>query len=242
MKTQVFLLFFGFFYGLTCLAKYSLPKNLDAGGREALARSLGFGAAMKMAADPRPLGGYDGFQISYSRDYVDISTIKGIGTEGGGDNMLASNSIMVGKGLYYDVDVFLQFTPPQNEEMGSYGAVARASLYTFRALPFVLGGLIHGSLSQYSNLFGSSIFGYDLYLSFEWKSFVLFSGLGQARGIHTFIGGPAGLTGADQNLGVDLLSGHLWGGIAYRSGRWILSGLSEVYFEPLYSVKLGYNF
>jgi hypothetical protein len=223
------------------LGKYNLPKNLDSLGRMAMAKSLGFGSALKMNADPVPLGGYDGFQVSMSRDYIDMGILGGKGVGGSEDSYLVSNSLMFGKGFYYDFDAFFQMTTPQSEDFSSYGSIIRGRLYSFEGFPMVLGGLIHGSLSQASNLFGSNIFGYDLYLFSELSQFILFAGGGQARGTHRFIGGSAGLTGETQDLEVDLLVSHFWAGISYRYERWVVAGLTEVYFEPIYSVKIGYK-
>jgi hypothetical protein len=229
--------------GFACstFAKYDLPRNLDILGQEAMAKSLGFGSGLKMNADPIPLGGYEGFQITLSRDYIDVGALKRRGIDGGQGSYVASNSLMFGKGIFYDFDAFFQMTTPQNEELSSYGSVIRGKLYSLDSWSLVFGGLVHGSFSQLSNLFGSSVFGYDFYMFSEISKFVLFFGAGQARGIHRFIGGASGLTGEDQDLQVDLLATHIWGGISYHHERWIFSGLTEVYFEPIYSLKIGYN-
>lgn len=206
-----------------------------------MAKSLGFGSAVKMNADPVPLGGYEGFQVSMSRDYINTGSLAGKGVGGSEEPYLASNSLMFGKGFFYDFDAFFHMTTPQSEDFSSYGSVIRGKLYAFKRFPLVLGGLIHGSLSQASNLFGSNIFGYDFYLFSELSSFILFAGGGQARGTHRFIGGAAGLTGESQDLEVDLLASHVWAGISFRYENWVVAGLTEVYFEPIYSVKIGYK-
>ena len=237
---------FSFLLSSIGYANYQLPSNLDVNSQQVVARTFGFGTGSKMIADPRPLGGYDGFQTALSYDYVNVSQIKGLGTGGSNDLYFSSSSMTIGKGLFYDFDMFIQMSPPQNNNFSSYGALLRGRLSSFEMASSIIsiGGLIHTSISQFSNFFGSNIYGYDLYLYSELKKFVLFIGAGSARGIHTFGGGASGLTAdsAHETSRVDLMTSHFWGGVSYQFGRWVVAGVSESYFDPVYSFKAAYNF
>jgi hypothetical protein len=224
-------------------AKYDLPRNLTSQNQVTVAESLGFGAATKMIMDPLPLGGYDGFQIGLSQDYVNAGAIEVIGAGKASSAYISSSSFSFGKGFYYDFDTFFQMTSPQNEDFSSYGILLRRKVYSFDSyFPVSVGALVHGGLTQYSNVFGSNIIGFDIYLYSSIYNFVCSVGAGQARGIHTFVGGASGLTGSSRDIEVDLLTKHLWGGVSRHFGRWVVSVMSETYFDSIHSLKLGYNF
>lgn len=242
------------FVSISSFAKYNLPTNLDEHSQEIVARNFGFGTAAKMNGDPLPLGGYDGFQISLSRDYVDVSPLKGLSTDADQERYFTSSRITVGKGLFYDVDVFFQMTSPgilrldNSNDFTNYGAIARKVFYDNEKLPFHVGALIHASISQYANSFGSNIYGIDLYAYTHFDKTAFFLGLGQARGIFTYVGkNPANSSGTSlinstTDSKIDLMSGHTWAGLSHTWGHWVLSATAEDYFDPMYSVVISYNF
>lgn len=226
--------------GHMTFASYNLPQVPTSADQLKIAEVVGFASAAKISTNPQPLGGYDGLQLLVSRDFVNVSTLKGVGTGGTQEDYWPLTRVGIGKGMYYDVDFFFEMTPPQNENFWAYSGMFRRRVYSWDWIH--LGALLHGSISQVQNLFGSNIFGYDLYAYSQWKLFTFFVGGGQARGIHTFIGGASSLTGQTNNIQYDLLASHLWGGSSYAVGRWTVAGIYEKYYEPVYSVKLGYGF
>lgn len=240
--TQLILIFCLTLTTTSTFAKYSLPSNLNAAAQETVAQDFGFGSATKMNLDPRPLGGYQGFQVSVSRDLVNVSRLKTIGTSANQDDYFATSTMMVGKGLFYNIDSFFQMTPPQNDDFSSYGGLIRGTFWNSEIIDLHIGGLVHGSMSQFANTFGSNIVGLDLYAYLGISKFTFSVGLGQAKGIYTFVGSGLVSPATTENTKVDLSSSHGWSGVSYRVDRWIVSAMYENYFDSMYSFKFAYNF
>src|SRR5580692_1102541 len=103
------------FYAVTAGA-FDIPSGLLQPDRQQIVRTLGFDTATKMLDNPYPLGGFSGFEVGLSMEYIDIRDIRTLGCAPGSagcrntsisdETELRYSRLTIGKGLYDDVDVF----------------------------------------------------------------------------------------------------------------------------------------
>src|SRR6266404_3530405 len=101
---------------------FDIPHGLNESDRREIIRTLGVNAATKMLDNPYPLGGYSGFEVGLSTEFIDIRDIRRLGCQPGQPgctNTTVSDEsewrysrLTIGKGLYEDIDVFFHFLTP----------------------------------------------------------------------------------------------------------------------------------
>ncbi len=109
-------------FTLSSHALTSLPKGLSATDRERTLETLGFGSAVKLLSSPYPLGGYSGVEVAVSSEYISMADVAVLGAKTNSRSDLSYFNLTVGKGLYHNVDVLIQFIPmPQEETVSGFG-------------------------------------------------------------------------------------------------------------------------
>lgn len=226
-------------------ARYSLPTQLTSDNQKKVSEILGFSSAAKMNFSPDPLGGYQGLQISVSRDFANLSQIKSVGSSQSDMDYFGSSQLALGKGLYYDFDIFFIMTPPQDQDYSQFGGLLRWRFKEYSEVGVSLGLMAQVSGSQYSSAFGSRNTGADLYSYWSLNKFKFLLGVGQARSISTFVGGSSGLTSSSSSQSedqqVDVLSSHVWGSLSYVWNPWVITLGYDRYVDDNYSLRIGYN-
>src|SRR5476651_1584350 len=101
---------------------FDIPSGLNQSDRREIVRTLGLNSATKMLDNPYPLGGYSGFEIGLSSEFIDIRDIRHLGcapgSAGCGNKTYSDESewnysrLTIGKGLYKDLDIFIHFIAP----------------------------------------------------------------------------------------------------------------------------------
>jgi hypothetical protein len=227
----------------SAVTTFSLPTGLTASDREAALGILGFGSAAKLLASPYPLGGYDGVEVGLSSEYIPLADVASLGNKSNSKSDLNYLNLTLGKGLFYNVDVLLQFIPlPQDEAVSGYGAQIRWGFYETKFMPAALSLVFHGSAMNFNNLLGAHTTGADLIASVNMKDVSLFFGAGQARSVGTFVGGVGGITDSGVTETTDVASPHTVFGISIKMSNVFVALEVDRYVQSTYAGKLGLRF
>lgn len=240
-KIFVFIFFLSSFAGAA-----QLPRKLDDLDRIEVLKILGFGSAAKLNSDPTPLGGHGGFEFFFASDVISIADVQKRGDQSGSGDQIFVSNIGFGKGLFYDIDAYVFFSPLQfQNKYSQMGASVRKVVYTHSDLPLQLSLNFHGSGTNYENLVGLTTTGLDFILSYDWFRDSVSAGLGHGRSIGTFIGdstgGPYGINSTSETYTHDIQQRHWFISVSHRWEKTYLSLQYDRYFEATYSLKLGYR-
>ncbi|MGZ3745338.1 MAG: hypothetical protein ACXWRE_14300 [Pseudobdellovibrionaceae bacterium] len=224
-------------------ATLSLPTNLNSQDRETTLGILGFGSAIKLLSSPYPLGGYDGVEVGLSSEYIPSSDVARLGSKSGSGNDVNYFNLVLGKGLFYNIDVLVQFVPmPQDELISGFGGQVRWGFYEAKFMPAALSLVFHGTSMNFHNLLGAETTGIDLIGSVNMRDVSLFFGAGQARSVGSFIGGTDGITDTGNTETTNISSPHTIFGISIRMSNTFLALEVDRYIQSTYAGKLGFRF
>lgn len=235
----------GFFIFISSQAfsAMSLPKNLTALDREAVLGILGFGSATKLLSSPYPLGGFDGVEVGLNSEYIPLSDVASLGSKSTSRSDINYFNLVLGKGLFYNIDVLMQFIPmPQDESISGFGGQLRWGFYETRFMPAALSWVLHGSSMNFNNLIGSETTGIDLIASVNMRDVSLFFGAGQARSVGSFVGGAGGVTSSGLTETSDVASQHTVFGISIKMSNVFVALEVDRYVQSTYAGKLGLRF
>ena len=243
MIRGLFLLILTAFLCQKTLAGTTLPKGLNENDRKTAAGILSFGSMMKLLSNPYPLGGYDGVEVGFSSEYIPMENVATLGNKSDDKGEYNYYTISFGKGIFYNIDTFLQFTPlPQNEGISNFGAQIRWGFYEAQAFPFSMSLVVTGGGSSFSSLINSTTLGTDLVGVVNMHDVALYFGAGQARSSTKFIGGANGLTDDQETHQVNLTKGHELFGVHVKMDKFFVALEVDRYDEAAYSGKLGMRF
>ena len=256
-----FILLFSFWILLEPDASYglTLPRRLSAQDRQQITQILGLGGTPKILSNPYPLGGYSGFEAGFSVDFINIEEIDRLGCQPGeegcpprdGTNQrpLQLPRVSFGKGLYENIDVFLNFTPPVTQGIVDFGGHLRWSFYQAKFFPLNMSFLAHVSRGNFLDQFISQSSGAKVIAGVNMNQFSIYFGLGYLQSSGTFIGGDVGtgtvsedeprLDNVRNTIQETVFSTHSLVGITYHWRQYFIAGQIDRHFEPVYSLKLG---
>ena len=178
---------------------YDIPKGLSQSDRLEIIRTLGLNAATKLLDNPYPLGGYSGFEIGISMEFIDIENIRQVGCAPGTAGCLNTaysddtewrfSRITIGKGVYKDIDIFFQFIPPVGGvRITDYGGALRWSFYQARFLPINVSAVVDFDQLNYEDSFINLNVGADIIVGVNVENFALYFGGGEVQATGRFIG------------------------------------------------------
>ncbi|MCX7978414.1 MAG: hypothetical protein N2578_05365 [Bdellovibrionaceae bacterium] len=220
-----------------------LPGNLQPHEMETVTRVLGFGSSMRMASKPEPLGGWQGFELSVVSGIIPLADLKAVGT-GVSEDQYSSTALVLGKGLFQDVDTFFQVTPfAPDFGYSGFGAQVRWSLSRPENKPFSTALVFSGSVGSFASLFSSVVTGVDFVAGFYAEDISLFLGVGQGRAIGTFTGGTGGLiAGGASSAEVDVREAHTLLGVEVSLGDGFVAVQADRFSQIAFSAKAGIRF
>lgn len=174
-----------------------LPKGLTQADRADVVQTIGLGSSTKMLTNPYPLGGYSGFEVGYSIEFINIRDINHLGCSVGtagcpnshvpDDDEFRFSRFTIGKGLYHDVDVFFSFAPPiGGSNISDYGAALRWAFYQAEFLPITFSTVFHTNRMNVGDDFIGLNFGAELMMGITVDSFSLYFGGGEIWSKGTF--------------------------------------------------------
>lgn len=220
-----------------------LPRDLsDADQRRAL-EILGFGTAGKILGNPYPLGGYSGVEVGLSSEYVPIDDLASLGSTTQDKGELNYYTLTFSKGLYYNVDTQVYFTPfVQGDNVSSYGGQIRWGFYEAAFFPIAFSAMIQGGGANFNNLINVTTIGADLIATVNIENLALYFGGGRVRAIGKFVGGPGGITDNDETTEQDSVEDHGVFGVNIRFNKFFVAFEIDRYSDSVYSGKLGMRF
>jgi len=181
-----------------CVSRASLqiPTGLTHDDRQQVLRIIGLGMGEKLLSDPYPLGGYSGFEIGLSLENLPTDTIARLGNKlATPQEEITYPKITIGKGVYNNLDFFVQFTPYRRvDELTQFGGLIRWGFYQGQLFPFSTSLLIHANSTNVSNLLMSRTYGADLTAGVSVGTVSIFAGAGYLQANGNFTGGPSGVT------------------------------------------------
>lgn len=224
-------------------ASTSLPKNLTESDQVRALEILGFGSSGKILADPYPLGGYSGVEVGVSTQYIPIGDLAGLGSTTNDKGEMTYYSLSLGKGLFYNVDVFVYFTPSiQAEEMQSFGGQFRWGFYEANFFPISFSVMAYIGGASFQNLINVQTTGLDLIGNVNMDNLALYFGGGRIRAQGRFIGGTDGITASGETEKQDISEDHSFFGISIGLSKAFLALEVDRYSDSVYSGKLGFRF
>lgn len=241
-------------------AAFEMPRNLTADDRKEVVRILGFGTASRILTQPIPLGGREGFEVGLASEFVPIDDLAGLGSKTVSRGEFNLISMSFAKGLPYNIDTVLHFTPlPQLEGATSYGGQVRWGFLEFAKFPALLSLVLHGSGTSFSsevltasgkqfvNVLNTRTTGYDVICTVQMDEGSLYFGGGTVRSIGTFTGGASGVTtegasGDTRNAEVDLTDFRTIFGVGFRLDQFFAAVEVSRITQSTYGGKIGFRF
>ena len=177
-------------------AALQIPVNMSHADRQQALRVVGLGMGEKLLSDPYPLGGYAGFEVGLSVENLPTDTLSRLGNKlSTPQEDITYPKITVGKGVYNNLDFFVQFTPYRRvDELAQFGGLIRWGFYQGQLFPFSTALLVHANSTNASNLISSRTYGADLMAGVSVGTVSIFGGLGVMQSYGTFTGGTGGIT------------------------------------------------
>lgn len=242
---RVFSLILILAFSAQAFASRVLPTGLTWGDRKTALEILGFGTSTKLLSSPYPLGGYSGVEVSVSSEYIPLTDVSSLGNKTADRSDFNYYNITIGKGLYYNVDVLVQFTPvPQDESISGFGGQVRWGFYEASFMPLALSLVLHGADVNFADSLGAETVGEDLIASVNMQDVSLFFGLGQAHSIGNFHGGQGvdAVTDSGNNETADIKCSHTMFGVSFKMAEMFVSLEVDRFVQSTYAGKLGMRF
>ncbi len=258
-----------FLFLFTCQANaFQIPKGLTAGDRKEVVRTVGLNSANKLLTNPYPLGGYSGFEIGYSMEFVNVRDLRRLGCTPGGagcantgysdDTEWRFSRLTIGKGLYNDVDLFFSFIPPTGpERISDYGGFLRWSFFQAQFLPINLSALVHFNQLNFEDIYMNRNVGAELIAGVNVDNFALYFGGGVVEARGTFIGpdlsgvcandcrvgaGDPDLNTGNRTVSNSLRETHTVIGLSLHYDNLFAAAQVDRYRDAVYSLKAGLRF
>lgn len=234
-----------------------IPKGLSSADRREVVRTIGLNSAPKALSNPYPLGGYSGFEVGYSVEFINVRDIRRLGNSSfSNDTEWRFPRLTIGKGLYNDVDVFFSFIPPTGGIRASdYGAQLRWSFYQAQFLPINLSAVGYFNQMNFGDVYMNRNMGIELIAGVNVNNFALYFGGGWLVAKGTFI---AGTTANCQDCTVDPSDGDVNGysktvdheveathtvvGFSFHYLNLFAAAQVDRYRDAVYSLKVGMRF
>lgn len=236
-------LFLSIFFSISVQAATSLPRNLNDNESKRALQILGFGSAGKVLANPYPLGGYQGVEIGLSSEFIPAEDLAALGSKTTEKGEINYYILSFGKGIYYNLDTFLYFTPVlQSEKIQAFGGLFRWGFYEAAFFPLTLTAVLNMGGANFSNLINVNTFEVNLIATVVLDNVAIYFGGGQSRAIGKFIGGPDGITSNQETIEHDIKEGHTLFGINININKMFVAFEIDRYADSFYGGKLGYRF
>ena len=225
------------------LAELEIPARMSSMDRKKALEILGFSSSAKILGNPYPLGGYSGIEIGYTTEVIGTGELATLGAKAKSQSETSFSSLTLGKGLYNNVDLFLQFAPfTQAEEISNFGGQVRWGFYQAEYMPAHLSLVVYANSTSFQNKISTVSQGSDLVAGFSVQDLTLYTGIGMVRSIGTFFGGDGGVTDDGETATEDVSSSHYLAGINIKFSKAFLAMQLDRYSQSTYSAKLGMRF
>jgi hypothetical protein len=225
-------------------AGVEIPNGMTVSDRQEAVRILGFGTSSKILSDPYPLGGFQGFEVGLAIENLPAEDLGRLGnTVTNPQKDVTYPKISIGKGLYENVDAFVNFIPyTQKLDQTQYGAMVRWGFYQAKYLPLTLATTLHFNNANLNNQITTRTVGMDLVGGINADTVALYIGIGPIQSRGRFIGGTSGVTDTGK-LEMETVNGmHTMIGANVRVSSLFLALEIDRYENTTYSGKVGVRF
>ncbi|HEX7672800.1 MAG TPA: hypothetical protein VF412_01445 [Bdellovibrio sp.] len=222
-------------------AAFSLPKNLDTSDQKRALEVLGFGSASKILADPYPLGGYTGIEIGITSEFIPMEDVANLGSKTNDKDEYSYTTLTIGKGLYYNIDTLMYFTPA-GQKMQNFGGQVRWGFYEATFFPISFSAIVYAGGANFANLVNVTTIGTDLVATVAIDNVALYFGAGRIRAQGTFIGGANGITASGDTEKQVIDDNHSLFGVNVNISKFFVALEIDRYQDTVYSGKLGFRF
>lgn len=242
--SSFFILFFIPFYSSAITV---FPVGLSKVERQTLLSTMGFGTAPKVLSNPYPLGGYEGWEVGMSSEFLSLQKVAGLGNAPVGQTPSRGEfnfyNVSLSKGLFQNIDTALSFMPSlQGESIAGFGASLRWTFYESPYIPLALATNVYGGGVNVQSKLSSQTTGVDLLCTMAMEDLALYFGLGQAKVVGVFTGGSGGLTDNGETTKEGLSSSHSLFGLAFQLAKMQIAFQVDRYVDPIYGIKVGLRY
>lgn len=224
----------------TSVYAIEIPTGLNLSDFNDVTQILGFNTSTKFLSDPYPMGGYSGFEVGFSTEFINTSDLSRLGNLTEETRNFQYNRITAGKGLYYNVDLFVHFIPfSSSNEVSAYGGMLKWMFYEAQFLPLSLSIAGHVNTINIQDTFINETQGLELISGINLKDFALYFGAGNLNGRSTFsteILDPASFSKSYTDRS---RTTHSFIGCHINLSKIFLAVEIDRYDQPVYSAKLG---
>ena len=246
LKLAIKIGLFGFvvLMGQLTLAAVLLPSQMTQSDRQEALRILGLGSSAKILSDPYPLGGYSGFEFGLELDNLPTDSLSRLGSHlESSQEDITYPKLTVGKGLYDNLDLFVQLAPyNSNDQISQYGAIGRWGFYQAAFLPLSASLVLNLNSANFANQMTTWTYGADLIGGIDVNQVSLYAGIGLLKASGYFIGGTAGITDSG-NIEKESVSGlHTMVGATVHVTDYFVSVELDRYTIAVLSGKVGMRF
>lgn len=222
------------------------PNKLNQRDRQELLSILGFGTAPKIISNPYPLGGYDGWELGFSSEFLSLEEVPKLGSSSGkvvSKGEFNFYNLSITKGIFENIDTTISFMPSlQGEGVSGYGVSFRWMFYEAQNIPLALTTNLYGGGVNIQSLLGTNTLGIDVLCTMAMEDLALYFGAGQAKVTGVFTGGSAGLTDDFVRHTEGLSSGHSLFGLAFQASKALVAFQVDRYNEPVYGARIGWRY
>jgi hypothetical protein len=234
-----------------CTTYSVVPSDLKNSELGSVIDVLGYSTCTKYLSNPYPLGGFSGVEVGIETELIDIS---GLSQYGAGDVTQSSfqyTKISVGKGLFNNVDAFLQFVPfSSGSTIEAYGASLKWTFYEASYVPLTVSFIGSYDSSNIQDIYITEHYSGDVMFGFNVKHFAIYFGGGTISGRHSFSINTLDMSDAanvaavnsDNFIVMTGTQGHSFLGAHYEISNIFLAAEVDRYENSVYSAKLGARF
>lgn len=220
-----------------------IPTMMSQEDRIKALEILGLGTTSKLLSSPSPLGGFSGIELGVGVENISLDDLRRLGYRDSSLDEYNYYSLILGKGLYYDVDIFLNFTPTmQSNSLTVFGGMMRWKFFEMQNFPLAFSFVAHSSGASFSNVVSTHTVGLDFVMSMNMEDLSFYFGGGKTRAIGIFVGGVEGVTDSGKSEQVDLMESHSLFGIMFRFEKFFIDLQVDRYSQSFYSGKIGTRF
>ncbi|MDG0815486.1 hypothetical protein [Bdellovibrio svalbardensis] len=244
MKLCRLLLFIGLSLSVVLAeAAADLPKNLTTSDQIRALEILGLGTSSKVLDNPYPLGGYTGFEVGLTSEFIPMEDLSKLGSKTSDSGEFNYYTLTLGKGLYYNVDTLFYFTPAiQTQKVQSFGGQVRWGFYEASFFPISFSAMAYAGGANFSNLINVTTLGFDLIATVAIDNVALYFGEGRINAQGTFIGGADGITATKETEKQYVTEAHTLAGLNVNIAKFFVALEIDRYVDSVYSGKLGFRF
>lgn len=222
--------------------KHFIPHQLSQTDRHSALLLLGPATSSRVLSSPYPLGGFQGIEVSLSRQNIPFTFLNSIGDKKNDQRDLDYSTLTIGKGLYYNIDLFLSFIPMiQYDSLSHFSTQIRYQFWQSNNNFFRLSGILHSSTSNIDNQISLQSYGYDFVGTTTIDRVSLFIGIGNSTNRGRFIGGKNGLTDNLETVTEVSIIPHQLIGIEWPIANFFWAAQVDRFNFPFYAFKFGYR-